>query len=156
MDLAVRRAAHNASWPRTGACALLLCGLHGTAPALGPRAPFTPPATAPAESSTALPGDAPSATGGAPAAADAAALAGVRVGRLSMALIDGQWWPLGSRPRGAVLVAVTSQGAWLRHADGRREWLALNPLGPLNALSPLAPLATAGPPTPSSGKAIRP
>ena len=99
---------------------LLLAVPRGPAWALGPAAPFLPPRTAAA---AALDSATPAA---APVGATAAGLVGIRLGTTTMALIDGQWWLLGSRPRGALLTAVTSRGAWLRHADGRIEHLALH------------------------------
>lgn len=86
--------------------------------ALGPQAPFEPPRAAP------LAADAgPAVTLAAPAG-----LTGVRMsGASAAALIDGQWWPLGSMPRGARLVAVQGHQALLRHADGSVEALVLHP-----------------------------
>ena len=66
-----------------------------------------------------------------------------------MALIDDQWWPLGSRPRGALLTAVNARGAWLRHADGRIEHLGLHAADPGPSVP--APDAGASPrPTPAT------
>jgi hypothetical protein len=97
----------------SGSLALLLAT---PALALGPGAPFEPPRAAP------LAADAD------PAAAAPAGLTGVRVaGAGAAALIDGRWWPLGSMPRGARLVAVQGHQALLRHADGRVEALVLHP-----------------------------
>jgi|GEM_PF-1465295 len=90
------------------------------AAALGPQAPFTP---APARAASA---DAAAATGA--AAPAATGLAGVRLGRAPLALIDGRWWPPGaSLPDGARLLAIDAQGVVLRHADGRSERRALQP-----------------------------
>lgn len=116
-----------------------------TSAALGPSAPFVPPRALLEERSTAAAGGAASGstttgtaseagpatptTSTAPAASAPAAtgegIAGVRLGARPLALIDGQWWPLGGRPRGARLSAIDHHGAWLRHADGRQEYLAL-------------------------------
>ena len=106
---------------RAAAAGLLLASL--PAAALGPNSPFASPRAA----SAAAAGDL------APAAAQAAVptgsdgLAGVRSGAEPMALIDGQWWPVGGQPRGARLVSVHRAGATLRHADGRIEQLSLLP-----------------------------
>ena len=122
------------------ACATACAAALPLALAMGPSAPFVPPtaqapagsalASAPTSGSVATPTTAPTA---APTAAPAAALSaeglsGLRLaGPRSSALIDGLWWPLGSMPRGARLVAVQRQQVQLRHLDGRIEVLALNP-----------------------------
>ncbi len=99
----------------SGSLALLLAT---SALALGPGAPFEPPRAAPL-AADADPAAAPAAPAG---------LTGVRVaGAGATALIDGHWWPVGSMPRGARLVAVQGHQALLRHADGRVEALVLHP-----------------------------
>lgn len=118
---------------------LLLLAAAAPALAMGPTAPFTPPAAvavvAPAapvtSSSPALPA---ASTAASAAAADQttdaglSGLSGLRLaGAGSAALIDGRWWPLGSQPRGARLVAVQRHQVQLRHANGQLEWLPLNP-----------------------------
>lgn len=102
---------------------LAIAGAPTLALALGPAAPFLPPRAASAPAPGAGEGgDRMAWLPGAPAAG----LAGVRLGTRAMALIDGQWWPLGSRLRGgARLAAVQPRGVWLRHADGRGEFIAL-------------------------------
>jgi hypothetical protein len=91
--------------------------------ALGPQAPFTPPAATAASAATATPADR-----AAGPAADAAGLTGVRLGPgLAEALIDGRWWAKGSSPRGARLLLVRHDSVRLRHADGRLEELFLHP-----------------------------
>lgn len=111
------------------ACATACAAALPLALALGPAAPFAPP-TALAQAAHA---PAAAASAAAPAAASAAelgaeGLSGLRLaGPRSAALIDGRWWPLGSMPRGARLVAVHRQQVQLRHLDGRFEVLALNP-----------------------------
>lgn len=95
--------------------------------ALGPAAPFLPPrAAAGAHLEAAAAAAASSATSSTPLAGAGSGLGGMRLGTTAMALIDDQWWPVGSRPRGALLVAVNAHGAWLRHADGRIEHLSLH------------------------------
>jgi hypothetical protein len=114
---------------------LALCTL--PAAALGPQAPFTP---APERATAA--DFAPGAAGAAALAAPG--LAGVRLGRTPLALIDGQWWPTGASPRaGQRLHAIDAHGVVLRHADGRSERLSLHP-----PLPPAAAPAPAPRPTP--------
>jgi hypothetical protein len=125
---------------------MLLCAAFwlGGAPALalGPRAPFEPPRAASA-----------AASGGASARDTAnlptstAGLAGVRLGRSgSAALIDGQWWPEGSLPRGARLVSVHRGQVQLRHADGALETLFLHPAAQAVAVrAPHTPAPTPAP-----------
>ena len=114
------------------ACATACAAALPLALALGPAAPFAPP-TARAQAAGAPAAAASAAATAAPAAASAAelgaeGLSGLRLaGPRSAALIDGRWWPLGSMPRGARLVAVHRQQVQLRHVNGRFEVLALNP-----------------------------
>jgi hypothetical protein len=112
---------------------LLALGVGGLpAQALGPAAPFTPPAAVapsaaigPAAAASAPTVDlSGSAVGAEPGSPTLPGLAGLRLGKTPMALIDGQWWRPGDRPRGALLAAVNNNGALLRHADGRTEQLA--------------------------------
>jgi hypothetical protein len=96
---------------------LLLSAAAAPACALGPSAPFTPPAaaaSAPAIDSAQT-----------AAAADASGLAGVRLGATPQALIDGHWHRAGDAVRGARLVAVTRHGVTLQHPDGRVDQLFL-------------------------------
>ncbi len=96
---------------------------------LGAAAPFTPPAALQARA--AAPGAAavvaPVPADAAASAAVAASLAGIKSGVAPQALIDGRWWSVGERVRGALLVAVSAQSVRLRHADGRIESLRLTP-----------------------------
>ena len=114
--------------PTLVALALTVGGL--PAHALGPAAPFTPPAAVATAASAVAAAGAPTIDLiGNPAGSESAAallpgLAGLRLGKSPMALIDGQWWRPGDRPRGALLAAVHPTGAVLRHADGRIEQLA--------------------------------
>jgi hypothetical protein len=146
--------------------AVALALLPADAAALGPKAPFVPPraSAAPGDAGTDVvaalaPGAAPS---GAPAAAAAPGIvdgasasplpgvAGIRLGGgAAMALIDGQWWRTGSRPRGARLASVTRQGAQLVHDDGRREFLPLLPPPAVIALSPPLPSPALSAPPPA-------
>jgi hypothetical protein len=87
--------------------------------ALGPKDPFTPPLPA---ASTA-PGDDSSTT-----PVVVTGLRGVRLGRQPAALIDGEWVGPGQTVRGAKLADVRLDGALLRHADGRTEFIALFPV----------------------------
>lgn len=109
---------------RRTAIALLLGLALAPAHALGPSAPFTPPATpqqaASAPADRALPA----------AAAGTSGLAGVRLGTPAQALIDGRWHRAGDAVRGARLVAVTRTGVTLHHPDGRAEQLFLLPGAP--------------------------
>lgn len=99
--------------------ALLPC-LCAPSLALGPAAPFTPPAEAgtPAASTAAI----------SSAPAEITGLAGVRLGTPPQALIDGRWHRPGDTVRGARLHAITRHGATLQHPDGRSERLLLWPL----------------------------
>ncbi len=87
------------------------------AAAMGPHAPFTPPAPRAAASSAS----------GTAAAESAAGLRGVRLGSAPAALIDGTWITPGQPVRGARLATVRIDGALLRHPGGRTERLALFP-----------------------------
>ena len=60
---------------------------------------------------------------GADAVPGVVGLAGLRLRNHPMALIDGRWSRVGDTVRGARLDTIDSQGAVLRHADGRRERL---------------------------------
>ena len=128
---------------------LLAAATPAPAPAMGPAAPFTPPAavnpvsaatataTAAAAAASASSSSSAATASGATSAAPAVGsgsegLSGLRLaGAGSAALIDGRWWPLGSQPRGARLVAVQRQQVQLRHANGQLEWLPLNPAASL-------------------------
>lgn len=125
-------ARHVAGVLASALCVLAWAAAGLPAHALGPAAPFTPPA---AVAPSAAAG--PAAVANAPTidlsgnlvAADSSSpassgLAGLRLGKSPMALIDGQWWRPGDRPRGALLAAVHNTGVVLRHADGRIEQLA--------------------------------
>lgn len=134
--------------------ALSLAGL--PAHALGPWAPFTPPA-APSESTDAPTID-PSRSATTPEAVSAAAptamsgpagLSGLRLGKTPMALIDGQWWRPGDRPRGALLAAVQPGGAPLRDADSRIEQLAW--LGESSVVNRVGAASPQPRPSPSAG-----
>jgi hypothetical protein len=154
------RLASAAASARRGFAAASLAALLALPPqpaaALGPAAPFTPPRALleadEAAGSGSARGGAPAPHDGAaarPAAAEAtpaaangpavAGLAGLRLGHRPQALIDGQWWAPGSRPRGALLVAIEKQGVWLRDSKGHREFLALLP----DAAATPSPLAAA-------------
>ena len=119
-----RRAALRCAAPRRLLAGLLLASPLLTPPlaqAMGSAAPFTPPKhTAAAANGVAE---------GAPAAPDAgsAGLAGVRLGKPSAALIDGQWVAPGATVRGAQLTQLSVAGATLRHSDGRLEFMPLTP-----------------------------
>ena len=129
---------------------LLLLAAAAPALAMGPTAPFTPPA--------AVAVVAPAAPAAPPASSSAAAaeqthdasregLSGLRLaGAGSAALIDGRWWPLGSQPRGARLVAVQRHQVQLRHANGQLEWLPLNPAAMLTFKVSPQPLPSRFPP----------
>ncbi|MDP1693097.1 MAG: hypothetical protein Q8L49_14305 [Burkholderiaceae bacterium] len=104
---------------------ILALGLPDTAWALGAAAPFTPPRAA--QQASAAADSAAAATEG---------LAGLRRGRLSMALIDGAWHRVGDAVRGARLAQIDAHGVLLRHADGRRERLWL--------VAPMATSAASG------------
>jgi hypothetical protein len=93
--------------------------------ALGSGAPFAPPRSASAPEAAAP-------TDGA-GVLSVNGLSGVRLGAAPMALIDGQWWVLGSAPRGARLQAVDSSGVTLRHPDGKLERLMLHGESPWRA-----------------------
>lgn len=97
--------------------------------AMGAQAPFTPPAPVSAAAAAAAAASAAQAPDGAAApSADTAGLAGIRLGPgQAEALIDGQWWATGSRPRGASLLHVRRNHVQLRHPDGRLENLFLHP-----------------------------
>ena len=87
--------------------------------ALGPSAPFLPPAMA-------------ASVVGEPSAAEAVAfgggLAGIKRGRSPGALIDGRWVAQGGMVRdGVVLGAIERQAVQLKHADGTVERLVLSP-----------------------------
>ena len=126
MDHAVSKP--RAALPRVALLALAGCAFGG-AWALGPKAPFAPPAASEvaAQGAAGVAGTAGAAIAPSAAAAAQSGIAGVRLGSRAMALIDGEWWPLGGRPRGAELSAIDRRGAWLRYADGRSEFLALVP-----------------------------
>jgi len=99
---------------------LLLANL--PAAALGPAHPFAPPLAASAAAATEAAASQPAAM-----LNSGDGLAGVRSGTVPMALIDGQWWPVGGQPRGARLLSINRAGATLRHPDGRVEQLTLLP-----------------------------
>lgn len=96
--------------------AIVLALLPHWAAAMGPDAPFTPPAS---RSTTAA--------AAADAVESASGLRGVRLGSSPAALIDGSWVSPGQPVRGARLARIHLDGALLRHADGRTERLALFP-----------------------------
>jgi hypothetical protein len=85
--------------------------------ALGAGAPFTPPRPSPMAAAAS---DAPAVVAGA-----SSALAGVRLGRSPMALLNGAWLRTGDAVRGARLDAIDARGVWLLHANGTRERLWL-------------------------------
>ena len=137
-----------------GVAALWPSGLQ----ALGPAAPFAPPrallegrqreaagASSAATGDTAMAATASASAGPAPAAEPAPpaaeGIAGVRLGARPLALIDGQWWPLGARLRGASLTAIERHGVRLQHAGGRVEWLLLVPPATAAAARQLSPHA---------------
>ncbi len=100
------------------------------AAALGSRAPFTPPqamalAAPQATASGAAAG--PLSAGAGASAETAPGLTGLRHGRHSQALIDGQWLRTGERARGALVLAIDTFRVVLSHPDGRREVLSLLP-----------------------------
>lgn len=88
------------------------------AAAMGPDAPFLPPASRSTATATA---------GGTDTAVAASGLRGVRLGSAPAALIDGFWIAPGQPVRGARLAGVRIDAALLRHSDGRTERLALFP-----------------------------
>lgn len=100
---------------RVGAAALIALPLW--AMAMGPDAPFTPPALRAMAANAA-------------AVELAAGLRGVRLGTAPAALIDGQWVAPGQPVRGARLASVRIDGALLRHPGGRVERLPLFPPQP--------------------------
>ena len=120
------------------------------AQAMGSAAPFTPPkhtaaaASGVAESAPAVPD------------ASSAGLAGVRLGKPSAALIDGQWVAPGATVRGAQLTQLNQAGATLRHSDGRLEFMPLTPgvqwvrRAAATATAPTAPTAKAATTAPAS------
>lgn len=99
------------------ASCLVCLGWSGPALALGPAAPFTPPAVALSDTSdTAL------------ASPVTQGLSGIKLGRRPQALIDGAWVAPGASVRdGAVLTAIDRRSVQLRHADGTLEELLLSP-----------------------------
>ncbi|MBE7426540.1 MAG: hypothetical protein HS106_10915 [Ideonella sp.] len=101
---------------RAAAATALSAGALLPAHALGPQAPFAPPAATSAAATSPIATE-PEPTG----------LTGVRLGTPPQALIDGRWHRLGEPVRGARLSAVNRRGATLRHPDGRRELLWLLP-----------------------------
>lgn len=113
--------------------AIALALLPHWAAAMGPDAPFTPPAS---RSTTA--------TAASAAAEPASGLRGVRLGSAPAALIDGHWIAPGQPVRGARLALIRIDGALLRHADGRTERLALFPK---TTAPPAADERSAPPPT---------
>ena len=132
---------------------LCLCCLLFTAtpsPALGPAAPFEPPraavvaaALSAATTSDADKSDNAHSAHAAPQLGEKSSLQGVHhTGRTALALIDGQWWPVGSQVRGARLVSIQRHQVTLQHPDGRLEELALYP-NPVKTARPA--LRNAGP-----------
>lgn len=101
---------------RAAAATALSAGALLPAHALGPQAPFAPPAATSAAATSPIATE-PEPTG----------LTGVRLGTPPQALIDGRWHRRGEPVRGARLSAVNRRGATLRHPDGRRELLWLLP-----------------------------
>ncbi|RZI86795.1 MAG: hypothetical protein EOP38_00415 [Rubrivivax sp.] len=85
--------------------------------ALGPAAPFEPPA--PQAASDAAP---------AQGAVKASGLAGIKFGHQPQALIDGAWVARGATVRDdALVLSIERQAVQLKHADGRVERLVLSP-----------------------------
>lgn len=84
------------------------------AAAMGPDAPFAPPASRAGASGAAI-------------VEPASGLRGVRLGSAPAALIDGSWIVPGQPVRGARLAGVRIDAALLRHPNGRTERLALFP-----------------------------
>ncbi|MDI1259089.1 hypothetical protein [Aquabacterium sp.] len=90
--------------------------------ALGPSAPFLPPAMAASGTGT----GAPLVTEG--VAFGVGGLTGIKRGRSPSALIDGRWVTQGDMVRdGVVLVAIERHAVQLKHADGTVERLVLSP-----------------------------
>ena len=124
---------------KTASCCLSVAGLllallPPCTHAVGPEAPFTPPAKA-------LPVTAPlpaasAASSADPAAATPPALTGLRMGHTPAALIDGAWVGVGQEVRGARLIEVRPGAVRLRHADGRLETMALFTDSSAAALTP--------------------
>lgn len=97
----------------------LLLTTTSSARALGPSAPFLPPAMAASGVVE------PSAAGG---VVDSSGLTGIKRGRSPGALIDGRWVTQGGMVRdGMVLVAIERHAVQLKHADGTVERLVLSP-----------------------------
>lgn len=85
--------------------------------ALGPGAPFTPPAATVSDT-----------TDSALASPITQGLTGIKLGRRSQALIDGVWVAQGATVRDdAVLTAISRRSVQLRHADGTLEQLQMSP-----------------------------
>ncbi len=119
------------------AVGLLLALLPPGVQAVGPQAPFTPPA--PPARPAAAPMAAPLPAGAASDAESAAAppgLVGLRLGNAPAALIDGTWVRVGQTVRDARLIEVLPSAVRLRHADGRLETVALFTDSSAAALTP--------------------
>lgn len=119
-------------------------GLAGAAQALGPTAPFTPPAPRPGAAQAAA-APASGAEGAGPAAAASAALVGLRLRSHPMALIDGRWSRLGDTVRGGRITSIEVAGVHLSHPDGRTEFLAWNLLPDPPAVAPNLVVRTSTP-----------
>ncbi|MDE2431367.1 MAG: hypothetical protein KGN37_00780 [Burkholderiales bacterium] len=100
---------------------LALAGLSPWSWALGPTAPFVAPTPG---QFGALGQSLGSAASAAPATQG---LSGVRLGRRSGAVIDGQWVRKGHSIRGARLVDVQRTRVTLLHPDGRKEVIEMYP-----------------------------
>ena len=119
----------------TPIAALVLALAAAPSLALGPTAPFTPPARTAATGDATPSADAP--------VADTGGLTGLRLRNHPMALIDGQWLRIGDTVRGARISAIRADGAWLRHADGRNELLPWNGEAERTVRAPSRPPAPA-------------
>lgn len=101
-------------------CLAMLSTTTSSAWALGPSAPFLPPAMA--ASGTGAPSVAEGVAFG------ASGLTGIKRGRSPSALIDGLWVTQGGMVRdGVVLLAIERHAVQLKHADGTVERLVLSP-----------------------------
>ncbi len=98
-------------------CLLVATGCQA-AWALGPMAPFTPPAPTQAASEAAPALEQINSVG----------LTGIKLGRQPHALIDGSWVTQGAKVReDAVLIAIERYAVRLKHPDGKVERLSLSP-----------------------------